>query len=68
MKTRLRGIGALVRVCWMSMANAATYEVNFSNVLIDGSPSYPITGSFLFNDAQAQNPSALYGRLVWSLF
>lgn len=61
MKARLSYIGAFMG-CWLtSVANATTYNVTFNNVLIDSNSSYPITGSFLFNDTQAQDPFNQYG-------
>jgi hypothetical protein len=40
-------------------AQATLYTVTFDHVLIDDDPNYPITGSFLYDSDQLQNP--LYG-------
>lgn len=61
MKTKIVGIALALFLGSSSIASANTYSVTFENTLIDNNPNYPITGSFLFDAAQSQNPVALYG-------
>jgi hypothetical protein len=44
-----------------SVAQATVFQVTFDHVLIANNPNYPITGSFIYDDSELQNPSALYG-------
>ena len=65
MLIRAKVIGLAMALFSMSgsVALAASYNVTFDNVLIDNNPTYPISGSFQFDTAGAQDPAIL----VWSL-
>ena len=61
MKAKLFGLVAALFFASTSVGAADNYTVTFDNVLIDSNPNYTVTGSFLFDNTQVSNPSALYG-------
>jgi hypothetical protein len=47
---------ACITMFSLSPAEATTYTVTFDNVIIDNNPNYTVTGSFLFDSSQVNQP------------
>jgi PEP-CTERM motif len=54
-------------LAFTSIVQATVFQVTFDNVLIANNPNYPVTGSFLYDDSELDNPLALYGLSNFNL-